>query len=115
MDWHFPKSDPAGDVNIASYSRTVIEGERTISGLEIFVREVLQNSLDAAIRENGLARKVTVEFRLRSAHAHPQNPVMSAIGWNSLRPHLEAAQRASERRMDRYQFPKPSEIENREI
>jgi hypothetical protein len=115
MDWHFPKSDPAGDVNIASYSRTVIEGERTISGLEIFVREVLQNSLDAAIRADGLARKVTVDFRLREAHAHPQSPILQAMGWNSLRPHLEAAQRASERRMDRYQFPKPGDLENHEM
>src|SRR5215469_14193592 len=98
MDWHFPKSDPAGDVNIASYSRTVIEGERQISGLEIFVREVLQNSLDAAIRENGSARKVKVEFRLRDFHSHPQNPVLVSMGWGALKPHLEAAQYASGRR-----------------
>jgi hypothetical protein len=115
MNWHFPKSDPAGDVNIASYSRTVIEGERTISGLEIFVREVLQNSLDAAVRDNGVARKVKVEFCLRETQAHPQSPILRAMGWDSLRPHLDAAQRASERRMDRYQFPKPEALEQKQM
>src|SRR5215475_4937772 len=102
MDWHFPKSDPAGEVNITSYSRTVIEGERTISALEIFVREVLQNSLDAV---KDPAQKVTVNFRIRTLQGTALSTFLQAINWQSLKRFVAAASRASGQRMDRYRFP----------
>src|ERR1051326_1755560 len=48
MDWDFFERNPAGDANTTSQARIIIEGDHSISPLEIFVREVLQNSLDAA-------------------------------------------------------------------
>ena len=113
MDWHFPKSDLAGEVNIASYSRTIIEGERTISGLEIFVREVLQNSLDAAVRIDGVTQKVTVQMRIRTLPVGTRNTFNRALNWDRLKQHVAAAQRVSERRMDRYQFPDPARLDGR--
>jgi hypothetical protein len=109
MDWHFPKSDPAGEANIASYSRTIIEGERTISGLEIFVREALQNSLDAA---KDTTRKVTVQFRLRTLLGTGLATFFQALNWPDLKKFAAAASRASSQRMDRYRFPEPAELEN---
>ena len=108
MDWHFPKSDPAGEANIASYSRTVIEGERTISGLEIFVREVLQNSLDAAKDTN---RKVTVQLRIRALQGALLTTFFQAVNWPALKRYATAASRASSQRMDRYRFPDPAALE----
>jgi len=49
MDWEFSVRPEAGDGYAASQSRIIIEGDHTISPFEIFVREVLQNSLDAAL------------------------------------------------------------------
>jgi hypothetical protein len=109
MDWHFPKSDPAGEANIASYSRTVIEGERTISALEIFVREVLQNSLDAAKDTN---QKVIVQFRLRVLQGTALTAFFQAINWPALKRYVTAASRASSQRMDRYRFPDPTALEH---
>jgi RNA polymerase primary sigma factor len=108
MEWHFPKSDPAGEVNIASYSRTVIEGERTISALEIFVREVLQNSLDAAQDGN---QKVKVQFRLRALQGAALTNFFQAMNWPALKRFAAAASRASSQRMDRYRFPDPTVLE----
>lgn len=108
MDWHFPKSDPAGEANIASYSRTVIEGERTISGLEIFVREVLQNSLDAAKDTN---QKVTVQLRIRTLQGAALTTFFQAVNWPALKRYATAASRASSQRMDRYRFPDPAALE----
>jgi hypothetical protein len=108
MDWHFPKSDPAGEANIASYSRTVIEGERTISALEIFVREVLQNSLDAA---KDINQKVIVQFQLRALQGTALTAFFQAINWPALKRYVTAASRASSQRMDRYRFPDPTALE----
>lgn len=112
MDWHFPQSDPAGEANINSYSRTVIEGERTISALEIFVREVLQNSLDAAMDPSS---KVTVQFRLRTLSGGSLTSFFQAINWPSLKKFADAASRVSGMRMDRYRFPDSAQLERNPV
>ena len=38
MDWEFYPRGEAGDANAAPQSRIIIEGDHTISPLEIFVR-----------------------------------------------------------------------------
>jgi DNA (cytosine-5)-methyltransferase 1 len=106
MHWHFPQSDPAGEVNIASYSRTVIEGERTISACEIFVREVLQNSLDAA---KNPTEKVTVQFRIRTLQGGALTAFKQAMDWAGLQRFVTAASRASMQRMDPEQAKRAAE------
>ena len=58
MDWEFYPRGEAGDANAAPQSRIIIEGDHTISHFEIFVREVLQYSLDAA----SIGKSVKVHF-----------------------------------------------------
>jgi RNA polymerase primary sigma factor len=99
-------------VNISSYSRTVIEGERTISACEIFVREVLQNSLDAV---KNPAEKVGVQFRIRTLQGGTLTAFKQAMNWGGLQRFVSAASRASNQRMDRYRFPDPVQLERNPI
>lgn len=100
MDWEFYKRGEAGDAYAASQSRIIIEGDHTISPLEIFVREVLQNSLDAALTD----QKVGVHFRLRKiSQPSARDAFLKALGWSKLKERVAAATSALRiRRFDRY-------------
>lgn len=58
--------------------------------LETFVREVLQNSLDA--RKTGTSI-VTVEFSVERLTGDAKRSFLEAMGWAQLRPHIEASRR----------------------
>ena len=98
MDWEFYKRGEAGDAYAASQSRIIIEGDHTISPLEIFVREVLQNSLDAALAD----QKVGVHFRLRKiSQPGARDAFLKALGWSKLKERVAAANRVRKNGMSR--------------
>jgi hypothetical protein len=108
MDWEFYKRGEAGDAYAASQSRIIIEGDHTISPLEIFVREVLQNSLDAALGD----QKVGVHFRLRKINQPgPRDTFLKALGWSKLKERVAAANRVRKERNEPPEFGDPQQLE----
>jgi RNA polymerase primary sigma factor len=108
MDWEFYQRGEAGDANAAPQSRIIIEGDHTISRFEIFVREVLQNSLDAVIQ----GKKAKVHFRLRNISAPgAKQAFLDAMGWPALKERVSAANRIRERRDEPAEFGDPNTIE----
>lgn len=116
MDWEFYQRGQAGDAYAASQSRIIIEGDHTISPFEIFVREVLQNSLDAAQNTNGQSQKVTVRFKLHKIHQPPaKQRFLDAIGWPVLKPRVLAANRVRLNRQEPAEFGDPEKLERDDI
>jgi hypothetical protein len=112
MDWEFYKRAQAGDAYAASQSRIIIEGDHTISPLEIFVREVLQNSLDAALPE----KKVSVHFRLRRINQPgARDTFLNALGWSKLKERVAAANRVRTERKEPAEFGDPRQLERRPL
>jgi hypothetical protein len=109
MDWEFYPRGEAGDANAAPQSRIIIEGDHTISRFEIFVREVLQNSLDAALP----GKIVKVHFKLREigSPGTKQN-FLDAMGWPALRERVAAANRVRQLRDEPSEFGDPTQLEN---
>lgn len=109
MDWEFYRRGEAGDAYAASQSRIIIEGDHTISPFEIFVREVLQNSLDAALADS----QVSVHFRLRKiAQPAPRESFLKALGWTKLRERVAAANRVRKERNEPAEFGEPQQLEH---
>lgn len=109
MDWEFQRRPLAGDNDAASKSRIIIEGDHTITPLEIFVREVLQNSLDARCQE----QKVRVRFKLHSiSNPGPRTNFLTALGWSKLRERVGAANRIRLAREEPAEFGDPQSLEN---
>jgi hypothetical protein len=109
MDWEFYPRGEAGDAYAASQSRIIIEGDRSISPLEIFVREVLQNSRDAA--QNG--RKAKVHFKLHSiSNPGPKTNFLDAMGWPALKDRVAAANRIRRQRDEPAEFGDPEQLAN---
>jgi hypothetical protein len=108
MDWEFYPRGEAGDANAAPQSRIIIEGDHTISRFEIFVREVLQNSLDAA----SLGKSVKVHFRFReiSSPGAKQN-FLNAMGWPALKERVTAANHVRQLRDEPSEFGDPVLLE----
>jgi RNA polymerase primary sigma factor len=112
MNWEFYPRGQAGDAYAASQSRIIIEGDHTISPLEIFVREVLQNSLDAAEEKSGGAKKVRVHIRLhRINDPRGKESFLSAIGWTELKKRVAASNRVRLNRQETIEFGDPDKLE----
>ncbi|MBA3352572.1 MAG: hypothetical protein H0U23_09145, partial [Blastocatellia bacterium] len=108
MDWEFFERPTAGDGYAAAQSRIIIEGDHSISPFEIFVREVLQNSLDAS-REG---QKVRVRFRIRTISLPgPRGLFLDAIGWSKLKERVAAANRVRKNRLEPPEFGDPAILE----
>jgi hypothetical protein len=108
MDWEFYPRGEAGDANAAPQSRIIIEGDHTISPFEIFVREVLQNSLDAAPP----GKNVRVQFRLRKiGMPGPKQNFLDAIGWPAVKERVAAANRVRLARDEPAEFGDPASLE----
>ncbi|MBI2516584.1 MAG: hypothetical protein HYV95_06670 [Opitutae bacterium] len=104
MNWEFQQRSPAGDSDAASKSRIIIEGDHTISPYEVFVREVLQNSLDAAL--NG--KPAQVHFKLHSiSSSGTRDNFLKALGWQDLCARVEAANRIRLAREEPAEFGDP--------
>ncbi|MDB6017862.1 MAG: hypothetical protein JWR19_2351 [Pedosphaera sp.] len=107
MDWEFYERGEAGDAYAASQSRIIIEGDHTISPFEIFVREVLQNSLDAALSQ----AKVKVRFKLHTIrNPGPKQNFLNAIGWPALKERVAAANRIRLNRQEPPEFGNPETL-----
>lgn len=97
MNWRFRKddSDSQDYKDIAAY--TVIS-QGTLSHLEVFVREVLQNSLDNPTRADS---QVRVRFRPVMLIGDGKQTFLEAMGWSRLRPHVAAVREEQRVRSDR--------------
>src|SRR5438445_5073026 len=116
MDWDFLVRNPAGDVNAASQSRIILESDHSISQLEVFVREVLQNSLDAAVRDASGPRKVTVNFTLHTLQEQSARmAILNAIGWRDLKEHIAASNSYFQTRKEPPVFANAVELERRAL
>ncbi len=108
MDWEFFERPTAGDGYAAAQSRIIIEGDHSITPFEVFIREVLQNSLDAS-RD---AQKVTVRFRVRTINQPGQRGLfLEGVGWSKLKERVAAANRVRNARLEPPEFGDPSNLE----
>jgi hypothetical protein len=108
MDWEFYPRGEAGDANAAPQSRIIIEGDHSISPFEIFVREVLQNSLDAARSD----QIVKVHFKLRSiSMPGPKQNFLTSMGWSSVKERVAAANQVRQIRGEPSEFGNPASLE----
>jgi ribosomal protein S8E len=108
MDWEFYPRGEAGDANAAPHSRIIIEGDHTISPFEIFVREILQNSLDAALPDKG----VKVQIKIRKINQPgPRQNFLDAIGWSALKDRVAAANKIRQIREEPPEFGDPVALE----
>jgi hypothetical protein len=83
IDWVFDPTPPSGartGGDVAEYAFT--------PGIEVFVREVLQNAKD---QHAGNSEPVSVLFRLIKLEGKALDTFLSKLGWGTLRPHIEAA------------------------
>ena len=109
MDWEFQQRPLAGDNDAASKSRIIIEGDHTISPFEVFVREVLQNSLDAAQQ----GQVVRVSFKLhRISNPGPKGNFLNALGWTQLKERVSEANRIRTMRDEPTEFGDPTQLES---
>lgn len=109
MDWEFSERPVAGNGYAVSQSRLIIEGDHTISPFEIFVREVLQNSLDAVWE----GQVVRVHFKLRKINNPGQRTnFLNAIGWSALRQRVAAANSVRRKQQLPCEFGAPEELED---
>jgi hypothetical protein len=112
MEWDFYKRGSSGDASSSITSRIAIEGDRSISALEIFVREVLQNALDAA---RGGDSCVNVDFRFHHLEGDRKKQFLQGIGWKDLSQHIGAANKLRQTRKETVLFAWPDELRNRNI
>lgn len=112
MDWDFYKRGASGDASSSITSRIAIEGDRSISALEIFVREVLQNSLDAA---QGGDSCVNVDFRFYRLDGGKKEKFLQGIGWKALGQHIGAANKLRQTRKETVLFSWPNELKDQDI
>jgi len=81
--WVFDPSPPSGQFTGGIPSAYIFKPE-----LDTFVREVLQNSLDA--RVTGDSSPVEVRFTFRNLDGDDRNRFLEALSWNYLQSHLRA-------------------------
>jgi len=85
MEWNFIESDPNGHDRKDASKQTVQSSD--LSPLQVFVREVLQNSLD-----NHLSKSpVEISFEIRYLTGSEKINFMKTIGWSVFKHHLEAS------------------------
>lgn len=84
LEWIFDPIPPSGAIQGGVPSSHVFRPD-----LDIFVREIMQNSMDQKV--NGLA---TVNFVFEKLDGHLKGDFLNAIGWQDLRQHVEAAAEA---------------------
>lgn len=98
LDWVFNtiRQTEGGRGNVQE--RLVLEGSRTISAFGVFVREVLQNALDAAAKdENGDRMPVHIHFRFRLLETQSEKSAFrNGFGWKELKRHIRGCQKIKE-------------------
>ena len=118
MYWKFVQREITdGGSGAGLEGRMIIEAGDSISPLEIFVREVLQNSLDAAIFDSeGNPGQVRVHFKLRRiAEAAAKQRFLEGIGWGALKQHVDACNRVRGKQQLPPMFSATSVLENQSI
>jgi hypothetical protein len=93
MEWVFEQIADFAGGHAVMIDRIITKGE--ISEMEIFVREVLQNSLDAALLgKDNKAKPVHVHFRFRRLdNRKEKDSFLEALGWGAIKQHLDACNR----------------------
>lgn len=81
--WVFDPSPPSGQFTGGIPSAYIFKPE-----LDTFVREVIQNSLDARIPGN--FSPVEVKFTFRNLNGDDKDRFLKALSWNGLQAHLQA-------------------------
>jgi hypothetical protein len=117
MYWKFVDREKTDGGSGAIQNRMIIEHGKTISAIEVFVREVLQNCLDAALlAENGTPRQVRVHFRLRKITGQGEKKrFLALIGWGALKQHVDACNRLRAKQQLLPMFPLTGELEKNAI
>jgi len=81
--WVFDPSPPSGQFTGGIPSAYIFKPE-----LDTFVREVLQNSLDARIAGDG--SPVEMKFTFRNLDGEDRDRFLEALSWNDIQSHLQA-------------------------
>jgi hypothetical protein len=118
MYWKFvPREITDGASGAGLEGRMIIEAGESISPLEIFVREILQNALDAAMLDSGgHPGQVRIHFKLREiVDKTAKQRFLEAIGWGALQQHVDACNRVRSKQKLPQMFSETNALENQTI
>lgn len=85
MDWHFTETDHDSR-HLKSASEMTVATRSDLSDMEIFVREVLQNSLD----NRASSDPVRVDFRLKLLSGGNKTEFLRTVRFDEIRRHIKA-------------------------
>jgi hypothetical protein len=100
MDWHFTETDHDSR-HLKNASELTVATRADLSDMEIFVREVLQNSLDNRASHD----PVRVDFRLKLLTGGPKHDFLRTIRFDELRRHIKAIREYDQNSTE---FPNPA-------
>ena len=110
MAWNFIQSNPNGFDRKDTSKSTVQSSD--LSPLQIFVREILQNSLDNNLSESDPVR---VSFEIIYLTGDEKINFIATMGWGQLQPHLRASRDRMIEIRGGSMLSNPEELDNPEI
>lgn len=103
--WHFTEIDNDSRI-ITDPAGLTVQSHGELTQLQIFVREVLQNSLDNRAGKE----PVQVDFRLKSIRGAEKAAFLEAIHFREIIPHLESVIQYQKRRKHSSEFSDPASL-----
>ncbi len=85
MDWHFTGTDD-DSVTVTDPTQHTVQSHGNLTQLQIFVREILQNSLDNRAGDPA----VKVDFRINYLKDQEKDDFLRVLKFESIAPHIEA-------------------------
>jgi hypothetical protein len=108
--WHFTEIDNDSRV-ITDPTALTVQSHGDLSQLQIFVREVLQNSLD----NRAGTQAVRVDFRLKYVQGDLKTRFLEAIGFSQILPHMNAVIADQKKRKRSTDFPEPQALNRKRL
>jgi hypothetical protein len=105
MDWHFTQIDHDSR-NLVNASELTVTSRSELSDLEIFVREVLQNSLD----NRDAPRPASVDFRLKYLTGKEKDDFLQTLKFTEISDRIKAIREYDKNRSRGPEFPDPSAV-----
>lgn len=87
MEWNFKEADPDSH-DRKDASKQTVQSTSNLSPLQIFVREVLQNSLDNPLSPE---EPVKISFDIQYLKGEEKKGFLDAMGWDAFKSHLKAS------------------------
>lgn len=105
MDWHFTEIDHDSR-HLKNASELTVSARSELSDLEIFAREVIQNSLD----NRASVDPVRVDFRLKSLKGEQKDEFLKLMKFSEISRRVKAIRDYDSTRKQRSDFPDPASV-----